>query len=420
MTMAGLPSIAYLLLTIALGAIVGLENEYRMQGGVKIYLGLRTSIFVAILGYVLALLYVATGGTDVIIAALGVATVIATAVYIEKTAIIKDPGATTFVSVLLLFLVGLLVGLGYYEYGIVLSILIAAVGFYKKEFLGVIREIKRVELVAALNLLIISFLILPLLPNSFIGPGSFFNPFEFWLIVATVGAVFFLQYLVVRFSKFGLFVSSMVGSVITGTAITFNLLKFGERVKRSLKPVFYNVMFSANLPMILIQAALFIYVTTFSLQILFYLLPVLGVSLTAMVVLFFYGRKHFEFKIAPPANPFPIIQTLEFAAIFFVIFTVSRAVNMYVPELLMLTMFVSALANVAGSTFSLGFLFMSGDITASFTAFLLGLIISAAVLEKGFIALLSKDRFIRSKVFCYSLLIGVIILATAFLAYYGV
>ena len=44
----------YIVLSIALGAVFGLENEYRMQKGVKIFMGFRTSIFIALLGDIFA------------------------------------------------------------------------------------------------------------------------------------------------------------------------------------------------------------------------------------------------------------------------------------------------------------------------------------------------------------------------------
>ena len=37
-------NILYLLLALALGSIIGLENEYRKSKGVRIFLGLRTRI----------------------------------------------------------------------------------------------------------------------------------------------------------------------------------------------------------------------------------------------------------------------------------------------------------------------------------------------------------------------------------------
>ncbi len=418
--LALLPPLEYLLLAALLGAIVGLENEYRMQNGVRIFLGLRTSIFISVLGYVSSLFYLITSSPEVLVATFGVITVIATAMYIEKSQILKDPGATTFSGVFILFLSGLLVGLGYFEYAIVLSVLLAAVSFYKREFLNVIHKLKRKEVIATLNLLIIFFVILPLLPDNFIGPYAFFNPFEFWMIVATVGLVFFIQYLILRFSKFGLFLSSIIGSAITGTAITLTLLRLGNSVKKAVKPIFYNIMFSSNIPMIFGQGALVIYAVTFSPQILYYLLPVLIVSFVFLLAFLFLGKKEFGFKMSAPQNPFPILQTIKFAILFFVIFTVSRLVNIFIPQFLTLTMFISGLANVAGSAFSLGFFFLNGDISASYTAFLLGLVIGASVVEKGFLALLSRNKLIRIRVFGYSLLMGAFILITAFVSYYGI
>lgn len=302
----------------------------------------------------------------------------------------------------------------------ILAVLLAAISFYKREFLDVIAHIKRKELIAVLNILLIAFVILPLLPDSFIGPYQFFNPFEFWFIVSTIAAVFFLQYIVLRFSKYGLLLSSMIGSVITGTAVTFALVKLAANIKTSSKAIFYNVMFSANLPMILVQATLFTYVTTLSTSILFYLLPVLIVSLASMGVLAYLGRKDINTAVKAPTSPFPMGQILQFAAIFFVIFTVSRVVDIFAPQFLTLTLFVSSLANVAGSALSLGLIFLNDSISPQYAAFLLGLIISASVLEKAFIGLLSKKADLRRGLFKYSLVLGFIILATAFISYYGI
>ena len=417
MVLGALPPIQYLLLAIALGAIVGLENEYRMRQGAKIYLGLRTCIFVALLGYVFALLYFATGSSSVIIAAAAVITVIATAVYMGKTFIMKSPGATTYVSGMLLFFIGVLTGLGYFEYAIVLAIIVAAVSFYKREFLFFIGKLKRTEMIATINLLIIAFVILPLLPDSFIGPYQFFNPFEFWFIVAIVGSIFFLQYAVLKATRYGLQIYSLIGSVVTGTAVTYSMLNMGRGIKKKSEAVFYNIMFSTNLPMILIQALVFVYVITLSWKVVYDFLPVLMVSVASVVAIGFYGRKNMNLKMKESKNPFPIKSILFFAAIFFVIFTVSRLVSLFAPQYLIVTMFVSALANVAGSAFSLGLLSLHGYITPAYTAFLLGLVVGAGILEKGFLAFLSKDKELRNRLFKYSMVVGALTIITAVVAY---
>ncbi|MCL4399463.1 MgtC/SapB family protein [Candidatus Parvarchaeota archaeon] len=422
--MALLPadSLAYFVLAVLLGTIVGLENEYRMQKGAKIFFGIRTSIFVALLGYLFAVLYYATANAYMIFGGIAMIIAVLTSLYMKKTELTKSPGITTFVSGLLVFMSGLLAGLGYYSYAIATAVLVAIIGAYKPEFIKLIIKIKRKELLAILNLLLIILVILPLLPNKYIGPYGLFNPFQFWAIVATVSFVFFLQYLVLKLfrSSSGLFLSTVIGSMITGTAITFRLVEISNKIKGHARSIVYNTIFSANIPMILVQALIFVYAVTLSTRIVVDLLPVMIVSMVAMSVVFYLGRKSINTSMREPGNPLPILQTFEFAVIFFIIFIVSRLVDSLAPAFLPLAMFVSSLANVAGASFALGFLFIHGGVSASYTAFLVGLVISAGIIEKGFIGLLSKDAYVRKTIFLYSILIGLAVLGASLVSFYGI
>ncbi len=410
----------YIALSIALGAIFGLENEYRMQKGVKIFMGLRTSIFIALLGDIFAIFYEILNSSAIIIAGFAVMIAFSSAIYFEKSAKTKNPGATTYISSMVLFLSGMLVGLGYYQYSIVIVILITAISFYKREFLYFVNSIKKSEMIAAINLLIISFVILPLLPNTYMGPYGFFNPFQFWLLVALVGTVFFLQYAILRISKSGLLVSTFIGSLITGTTITFALISLGNKFKKLGKAVVYNVIVVANIPMVLIQALLIIYIVTLSSKIVYYMLPVTAVSVISLMAIYVIGKKDINKKAERPNSPFPLVKTLEFAAVFFVVLSVSRIVAVVAPNLLVVDMFLSALANIVGAAFALGTLFLGHEISASYTAMLLGISVFAAIIEKGFIGLIAKDKSTRKGIFGYSMVVGLLLLITMFLQYHGI
>lgn len=410
----------YIVLSIALGAIFGLENEYRMQKGVKIFMGFRTSIFIALLGNLFALFYEVFNSSTIIIAGFAVMIAFSSAIYFEKSAKTKDPGATTYISSMILFLSGMLVGIGYYQYAIVIVILITAISFYKREFLYFINSIKKSEMIAAINLLIISFVILPLLPNTYMGPYNFFNPFQFWLLVALVGTVFFIQYMILRISKSGLLISTVIGSLITGTTITFALISLGNRFKKLGKAVVYNVIVAANIPMVLIQALLIIYIVTLSDKIVYYMLPITAVSVISLLAIYLIGKKEINKKAERPDNPFPLIKTLEFAAVFFLVLSISRIVAVVAPNLLIVDMFLSALANIVGAAFALGTLFLGHEISASYTAMLLGISVFAAIIEKGFIGLIAKDKSTRRGIFGYSMVVGLLLLITMFLQYHGI
>jgi uncharacterized membrane protein (DUF4010 family) len=408
-----LPSLQDLLLAIALGAIVGLENEYRMLHGVRIYLGLRTSVFIAMLGYLFALLYYITSNVAVLITAAGVIVIFASLLYEAKVKLVHYPGATTYVATMILFFVGLLSGLGYYQYATIIGVLLAALSFYKREMLSVIGRLTRAELLAAINLLVIAFVILPLLPNMYLGPYQFFNPFAFWLIVSAISLLFFLQYFIIKYSERGILFSTLIGSIISGTGIAFALINLGNKVRSKAKTITYNVLFSANLPMIFGQGLILIYFTTISAPIVYYFLPVLATSSIFLAILWLLGRKELTEKIEAPQKPFPIMQALEFAVLFFVILSVSRLVDAFVPQILPLTMFFSGIANVAGSTVSIGLLFLDGKIAASYAAFLLGLSIAAGVLGKAIVALVSKNRAIKRTVIAASVIFCIVTLAAS-------
>ena len=414
------PTFEYIVLSIALGAVFGLENEYRMQQGVKIFMGFRTSIFLALFGDIFAIFYNIFGYAPILIAGFSAMLIFSTAIYVEKNVKTKNPGATTYISSMILFLSGMLVGLGYYQYAIVIVILITAISFYKREFLYFIKSIKKSEIIATINLLIIAFVVLPLLPNTYMGPYNFFNPSQFWLLVSLVGTVFFLQYVILRISKSGLLASTVIGSLITGTTITFALISLGNRFKKIGKAVVYNIVVAANIPMVLIQALLIIYLVTFSSKIVYYMLPVVSISMISLLLLYMKGRKEINLKTEKPDNPFPIVKTLEFAAVFFVVLSVSRIVGTIAPNLLIVDMFLAALANIVGASFALGTLYLGHQISASYTAMLLGISIFAAIIEKGFIGLVAKDKNTRKMIFGYSMIVGAALLVTIFIQFHGI
>ncbi len=319
-----------------------------------------------------------------------------------------------------MFFVGMFVGLGYYTYAIVFTVLVAAISMYKREFIEAISRVKESEILAAINLLIITFVILPLFPDTYIGPYNFFNPFEFWLIVATVGAVFFIQYIVLKTSKFGLFLSSILGSLITGTAVSFRLLGMKLKAKKMSDVVIYNVLFSSNLPMVLVQALAIAYFSTLSSALIYSLLPVIIVSLAGLAVIGFIGRNKLNYRTRSTVSPFPIKATLEFAVVFFLIFTFARATQIFIPAFLPVTIFISGIVNVAGAALSLGTLLLAKKLSADYVAYLIGLAISAGVLEKAFLGLISKDRHVRRVIFAGSMILGLAIFASSFIPIYGI
>ncbi|MCI4460605.1 MAG: MgtC/SapB family protein, partial [Thaumarchaeota archaeon] len=248
-----------MLIAVAVGAIVGLVNEYRKISGARVPMGLRTSIFISLLGYSGALLYQVSGSSAGLAVTIAAAAVVATAVYLARAAVSRSLGATTYVAMILLFFAGSLVGMGLYEYGFALSILLAALSLYKTELLGAISRIRREELLAIVNLLVISALILPMLPDRYIGPYGVLNPYEFWLTVVVVGVIFFAQYVALRVSRRGLLAFTLIGAIVSSTTVALSLVELANRRRELGTSVALNIAVS-NMPMALFQVGAVLYV----------------------------------------------------------------------------------------------------------------------------------------------------------------
>jgi uncharacterized membrane protein (DUF4010 family) len=78
------------------------------------------------------------------------------------------------------------------------------------------------ELRAALILLTMTFIALPLLPNQSVGPYGGINPREVWLIAIVLAAVSFLGYVVVKGfgPSHGVLLASVAGGLVSSTAVT--------------------------------------------------------------------------------------------------------------------------------------------------------------------------------------------------------
>ena len=392
----GVPSVQYLLLSVAVGAVVGLVNEYRKISGARIFLGLRTSIFTSILGFVFAALS-RMGGFEILLVGFATITVVAASIYVERARILKTLGATTYVSMLLVFSSGVLVGLGLYVYGVMISVLVAVLSFYKTQLLNAISRISREELLGILNLLLISAVILPALPDRFIGPYGFFNPFQFWLTVVIIAVIFFAQYVTLRASRRGLLAFTMIGGLVSSTTVALSIIDLSNRVKehRQQRSLAINVLLS-NLPLALVQVLTALYISTGSWSPLVYALPSILIVTVALLGLAIALRSEASPEgLEPPTTPLPFLRILEFAALLFIITAASKVVGRLAPGLLPLTIGVSALGNALSAVLAVGILYSRHIIDAVVASRLAALSLIAGIAEKAPLAVLSKDTAFR-------------------------
>ncbi|WP_232784163.1 MgtC/SapB family protein [Moritella sp. Urea-trap-13] len=216
---------------LAIGLLVGLERGWsnRKLADGKRVAGLRTFGLTGLLGGVSGLLATHLGGfiLGIIFAAVA-ALVIATYLINHRHSL--DIGATSHVAMLVTFLLGALAALDQVVVaaacGVVTTLLLRSKLFLHRLLL----KLSQHELNAGLNLLIISLVLLPALPNKGYGPWQALNPYEIWWMVVLISAISFAGYFMIRMlgAQRGILMTGLAGGMISSTALTLQLSRLSR------------------------------------------------------------------------------------------------------------------------------------------------------------------------------------------------
>lgn len=209
-------------LALAIGLLIGTErgwHERTAKEGIRVA-GLRTFALVGLTGGVWALLAEALGEILLGAAFLGVTAV----VLIARLRAVKaqdDYGATTVIAALLTFGLGALAARGEMALAAAGAVMTALLLGIKPIVHDWLTRITQEELFAALKLLVMSLVLLPVLPNRGYGPWQALNPYELWLMVVLIAGISFVGYAAVRIAgaRRGIPVAAMAGGLVSSTAV---------------------------------------------------------------------------------------------------------------------------------------------------------------------------------------------------------
>ncbi len=217
---------------LVVGLIVGVErgwHEREIPEGRRVA-GVRTFTLIGFAGGLAGILGVELGA--VVVAALIVA--IAAIVLAARLVIAseKDIGATTEVAVVVTFALGAVAALGHFVPAVAGAVASAFLLGTKPILHGWLRGIDQRELFAALQLLLISTVVLPLLPNESFGPFGALNPYRMWWMVVLVAGVSFAGYVAVKLlgSRGGILLTGICGGLVSSTATTLALARRAQDV----------------------------------------------------------------------------------------------------------------------------------------------------------------------------------------------
>jgi uncharacterized membrane protein (DUF4010 family) len=264
-----LAALPHFLTSLAIGLLIGLERE-RSPGSRA---GLRTFALVALFGTLAAMLSEEANMPWLLLGGLLIVGLMTIAAYSRAKDDSADPGTTTVAAILVCYGLGAAVWYGNDTLAIMLAIITTVLLYFKTELHGITEKLSRRDLISILQFAVLTFIILPILPDKNYGPYEAINPYQIWLMVVLISGVSLAGYVALQFigprhsAVLGLF-----GGLVSSTATT---LVYARRSAESQNfvPLAVVVILLANLTVLI---RLTIVSAVASPSILPHLLPILG------------------------------------------------------------------------------------------------------------------------------------------------
>ncbi|MEC7377449.1 MAG: MgtC/SapB family protein [Pseudomonadota bacterium] len=217
-----------LAVALLLGAIIGLERGWdaREQKSGERIAGIRTFALVGLLGGVSALL--AREITEWAFPVLLISVVaMAIVAYSERLQHIRNFSITGMVGMVLTFCFGAVAVAVDPVIATAAAVVTAIILDNKEKIHGWVNKLKEHELDAALKLLLISVVMLPILPDEKMGPGGVLNPREIWWMVVLIASISFVGYFAIRVAgtRKGILFTSLFAGLSSSTALTLHFAR---------------------------------------------------------------------------------------------------------------------------------------------------------------------------------------------------
>jgi uncharacterized membrane protein (DUF4010 family) len=296
---AALAHIEAFAVSLALGLLIGLERERKTDPKA----GLRTFALVSMFGCLSALIADKSGnGWIVAVGMLAIAAMMIAAVTIDPPDD-GDPPTTSIVALMITYGLGAAVWFGYGALAIMAAIATTALLYFKTQLHGITRALTHKDLISILQFAVLSFVILPILPDVDYGPFDTLNPHQTWWMVVLISGVSLAGYAALRIAggQQGAPMVGFLGGLVSSTATTMVFARHA-RADEAMARTATVVILVANL---MVMLRLLVVTTVVAPQLLMSLAIVLGPGLLFGLAVAAIGwRGH----TSGPALPMPEVR----------------------------------------------------------------------------------------------------------------
>ena len=318
-----------LLLALAIGLLIGVERGWKdrdVEPGGRAA-GIRTHALIGLLGAIFGLLARNLGGAILGFGFLGFA---GTFVFFEyrEMRLARSVSATGLVGALLAFVLGAYSAVGDMAAagcaGVAATVILA-----EREMLhGFLEKLQWSELRAALLLLIMTFVLLPVLPDRTIDPWRALNPHQLWLMAILIASFSYVGYIAVRLwgSEKGLLFAGAAGALVSSTTVTWTFARLAAQGSAAVGAVSAAILSAWAVSLVRMTSVAIIIAPPLLATLGFPM--VAGAIVLALAALLFYRRgSHAIAAPLPLGNPFDVGTVLQFTILLAVISVLAAVIG---------------------------------------------------------------------------------------------
>jgi len=245
---------------------------------------------------------------------------------LRESAAEKDYGVTTVVAAFLVFALGAIAVVGDLRVAVAGGVITTALLAAKRSLHGFLTQLSWLEIRAALVLLAMTLVALPLLPNETVDPWDALNPFALWLLTITIAAISFAGYAAIRVAgpSRGILFAGAAGGLASSTALTLSFARFAADAPQSARQLACGAMIAGALSLIrvlVIGAAL---APILLMPLAIALIPAVLVMLAASFLIVRRGSDTHDTPNFQLETPFKLGEVLRFGALLGAVIVVSK------------------------------------------------------------------------------------------------
>jgi uncharacterized membrane protein (DUF4010 family) len=390
---------------LGIGLLIGLQREYayakknQTEAQAGLFAGTRTFPLLGMIGWLAAFSADSLNSPFPFIAIILPTFLLIITAY-HNTARHGEIGMTTEVAGLLTILIGAVCYWDHLQLALAIGVAVMVLLSLKIELHTIATHITQEDVVATLKFAVISAIILPILPDTPLGPSPLdvLNLRKVWLMVVFISGIGFAGYLLIKLvgARQGIGLSGLLGGLVSSTAVT---LTFAQRSHRqpSLAKAFalaimvsWTVMFGRVLVEVLVVNPALLRVVW---------MPITVAGLVGLIygIYLYRGAESAEAEDIEVSNPFELTPAIQFAILYGVIIFAANAAQIYFGNAgLFLSSILSGLADVDAITLSMADLSRTGgslDMRTAAQAIVLATMSNTVV--KGGIVVFSGSASLR-------------------------